>query len=130
MKTKMDRTELNRYREKLNKLRNEISEEVKHISQDAASTSQEELSRSSSGYGTHMADVASESFERDFSLNMASKEAGIVHDIEDALKKIENKTFGICEVCEKQIPKTRLDALPYVKFCKKCQEHSEHAENL
>ncbi len=124
---KMDKEELNKYREKLLALKKEITKGLKNISKDAVNTAQEELSRSSSGYGMHIADDAADNFDREMSLNLASNESKILADIESALRRIDTKEFGICQMCNKPIPKNRLDAMPYVKLCKKCQEKSENS---
>jgi len=127
IRKKVTRAEMKKYKEKLLALKEEITKGLKNISQNATSTSQEELSRTSSGYGTHIADDAADNFEREISLNLASNEAKILADIENALKRIETKEFGICQACQKPIPKNRLNAMPYVKLCKKCQEKSENS---
>jgi RNA polymerase-binding transcription factor DksA len=87
--------------------------------------SQKDISGDISGYTLHIADVATDNYDRDFNLGLVSDERVILFEIEEALKRIEDKTYGICKLCEKPITKIRLSAIPYVKYCKKCQEKQE-----
>jgi len=128
--TKLSTKELKFYKEKLIQIKDQTLDEYKKISEYRSETSRDELSRSSSGYGMHLADAAAENFEREFSLNLASTEAQIIANVDDALKRIETKEFGVCQSCFKPIPKIRLNALPYVKLCIKCKEKHENSENL
>ena len=125
MMKKLLKKELNNYRDKLVKLRGEILDEVKQIQEDVLMKSQAEASGDISSHSLHIADAASDSFERDFSLGLASSEMDIVRQIDVALRKIEESNYGICDSCQKLIPRRRLDALPYVRFCMKCQEKLE-----
>ena len=72
-----------------------------------------------------MADVATDSYDREFSLGIASSEHKVLYEIEDSLKRIEDGSYGMCESCTKPVAKTRLKALPYTRLCKKCQEKLE-----
>ncbi len=72
-----------------------------------------------------MADVATDTYDREFSLGLASNERQLLYELDDALKKIEEGTFGICEECKSGIAKTRLKAIPYARLCLKCQEKKE-----
>jgi len=99
--------------------------EIKSISDDVLKKSQKEASGDISGYTYHMADVATDNYDREFSLGLASSEREILYVLDDALKKIEDGTYGICEVCKTAISKTRLKALPQASLCVKCQEKRE-----
>ena len=77
-----------------------------------------------------MADVASDSYERDFNLGLVSSEREIILSIDDALKRISNKTYGLCQQCEKPISKNRLEAIPYAEYCIKCKEKLEKENSL
>ena len=83
-----------------------------------------------SGYGLHIADVASDNYERDFNLGLVSNERKIVMDIDEALKRIDENIYGVCQKCVKPVVKTRLKAIPYAKYCKKCQEKIESEKNI
>ena len=70
-------------------------------------------------------DMASDSAEGDLSLRIAESETAEASEIERAIEKVDNGTYGICEVCNKAIGVDRLQFLPYVTMCIKCQELAE-----
>ena len=72
-----------------------------------------------------MADVASDNYEREFSLSLADAEQKVLNRINAALEKIDGNTFGLCELCEKKITKERLKIVPYAELCVPCQEKQE-----
>ena len=127
-KTKIKRMlkkELNKYKALLVKEREKIGGGINHITQDALKTSQRESSGDLSGYSFHMADVASDNYEVEFSLGRASDEQNILYTIDEALKRVEDGTYGSCTQCGKQIPKKRLAALPHTELCIACQSKTE-----
>jgi DnaK suppressor protein len=73
----------------------------------------------------HPADLASETFEQDKELGMTERDSAIAAEIDEALNRIEEGTFGLCERCEKQISKERLQTLPRAAFCIDCQCEEE-----
>ena len=87
--------------------------------------SQKELSGDISGYGLHIADVATDNYERDFNLGLVSGERKILMEVNEALKRVEEKTYGKCSMCAKPIARSRLKAILYAKYCKACQEQME-----
>jgi RNA polymerase-binding protein DksA len=69
--------------------------------------------------------VATDNFDREFSLDIASTEQRILYDIDAALRKIDLGKYGLCEVCEHKITLQRLKAVPYARLCIKCQQEEE-----
>ncbi len=122
---RMPRKELNKYKALLVKEREKIGGGINHITQDALKTSQREASGDLSGYSFHMADVASDNYEVEFSLGRASDEQNIMYMIDEALKRVKDGTYGSCTQCGKQIPKKRLAALPHTELCIACQSKNE-----
>ncbi len=125
VKKKLNKKELTDFKKLALKRKEEILEEIKHIADDTLKKSQKEASGDISGYTYHMADVATDTYDREFSLVLASNERKLLYELDDALKKIEDGTFGICEECKTLIAKTRLKAVPYARLCVKCQEKKE-----
>ncbi len=125
MKKKFNKRELAEFKKIILKRKDEILDEIKHISEDTLKKSQKEASGDISGYTYHMADVATDNYDREFSLGLASNGRRIFYELDDALKKIEDGTFGICEDCKSLIAKNRLKAVPYARLCVKCQEKRE-----
>jgi RNA polymerase-binding transcription factor DksA len=76
----------------------------------------EESAQEMPGYSLHMADSGTDNFDRDFALSLLSSDQDAVYEIEEALKRIEKKTYGVCELTGKPIPKTRLNAIPWARF--------------
>ena len=122
---RMLKKELNKYKALLIKEREKIGGGINHIAQESLKTSQRESSGDLSGYSFHMADVASDNYEVEFSLGRASDEQNILYTIDEALKRVEEGTYGSCTQCGKQIPKRRLEALPHTELCIACQSKTE-----
>lgn len=76
-------------------------------------------------FGLHQADAGTDTYDCDFALSLLSQENNSLKQIQDALKRIENDTYGICEDCGKKIPKLRLEALPFARRTVDCQEKHE-----
>jgi DnaK suppressor protein len=72
-------------------------------------------------YSLHMADSGTDNFDRDFALSLLSSDQDAIYEIEEALKRIQKGTYGICEVTGKQIPRARLDAIPWTRFTVEAQ---------
>jgi len=78
-----------------------------------------------SSYSLHMADSGTDNFDRDFALSLLSSDQDAIYEIEEALKRIEKNTYGICELTQKPIPKARLDAIPWTRFTVEAQAQLE-----
>lgn len=77
------------------------------------------------GYSLHMADSGTDNFDRDFALSLLSSDQDAIYEIDEALKRIERNTYGICELTGKPIPKARLDAIPWARFTVEAQAQLE-----
>ncbi len=121
----MKKTELDRFKKLLEVTRKKIEGGLAHLEEDALNTSQRDASGDLSGYSLHMADQATDNFDREFNLGLASSEQQILNLIDDALRKIEEGNYGICGVCNKPISQKRLLAVPYAPHCIKCQSEQE-----
>jgi DnaK suppressor protein len=76
-------------------------------------------------YSLHMADSGTDNFDRDFALSLLSSDQDAMYEIEEALKRIEKNTFGVCELTGKSIPKARLEAIPWTRFTVEAQAQLE-----
>ena len=76
-------------------------------------------------YSLHMADSGTDNFDRDFALSLLSSDQDAIYEIEEALKRIEKGTYGVCELTGKTIPKARLDAIPWTRFTVEAQAQLE-----
>jgi DnaK suppressor protein len=122
---KVEKKDFSKFKLMLEELRQKIAGSLEHIEGDALNKSQRDASGDLSGYSFHMADMATDNFDREFNLGLASNEQNILNLIDDALRKIKEGTYGVCEPCTKPIPVKRLQAMPYAPYCIKCQELEE-----
>ena len=117
--------DLKKFKQLLIKLREKTVDEVENITKDTLKISQREASGDLSGYTLHMADVATDHYDREFSLELAGVEQRVVYQIDEALKRIEDSSYGLCLTCEKPISKKRLTAVPFAQYCIECQQKEE-----
>lgn len=125
MRKKFTKKELVEFKKIIFKRKEEIDDEIKHISDDTLKKSQKDASGDISGYTYHMADVATDNYDREFSLGLASNDRNSLYELDDAIKRIEDGVFGVCEDCKVLITKIRLRAVPQARLCIKCQEKRE-----
>lgn len=76
-------------------------------------------------HSTHMADQGTDNFDRELALNLASSRQDSIYDIEDAIRRVDDGTYGACEACGCAIERPRLKALPFAKKCVACQNAAE-----
>lgn len=120
---KLDKKTLSTYKKVLTDIKEKIIGEIKQMSSDASTPHKDAIG--DSGHALHMADVATDMYDREFSLNLASNDRELLQKVEDALSRIADNTFGICAECHKPISTARLKAIPYTQTCLKCQEKLE-----
>jgi RNA polymerase-binding transcription factor DksA len=106
-----------KYHEHLLELRERLLNQMSGLAKESA----EEMSN----YSLHMADSGTDNFDRDFALSLLSSDQDAIYEIEEALKRIERGTYGVCELTNKPIPKTRLDAIPWTRFTVEAQSQLE-----
>ena len=82
-----------------------------------------------SAYATHMADLGTDSNEREKETYMFERELKNLKKLDQALKRIYDNTYGICRFCGKEISESRLRAIPFAEFCIKCQRNEERINN-
>ena len=121
----MTKKELDRYKKLLLKKKEEGTQAMKHIEEDTLSRSQRDAAGDLSSYTLHMADIATDSYDREFSLGLATYAQEILYEIDEAFKRIEEKRFGNCLTCNRPINRRRLTALPYASLCIACQGKEE-----
>jgi DnaK suppressor protein len=84
-----------------------------------------ESAQEMAGYSLHMADSGTDNFDRDFALSLLSSDQDAIYEIEEALKRIEKNTYGVCELTGKAIPRARLEAIPWTRFTVQAQAQLE-----
>ena len=78
-----------------------------------------------SAFGMHQADAGSDAYDRDFALSLLSQEQDSLYEIDEALKRIDTGSYGICEISGKPILHARLEALPFTRYTVECQSEIE-----
>ncbi|KAB2643337.1 MAG: hypothetical protein DVB29_06015 [Verrucomicrobia bacterium] len=83
-----------------------------------------------SGFGMHQADAGSDAYDRDFALSILSQEQNSLYEIDEALKRIDDGTYGICEISNKPILHARLEARPFTRYTVECQADLEKRQHV
>ena len=110
-------------KEKLLQLRDAMVDSMAGVAQDTLRSRAE--GSEASAFGMHQADAGSDAYDRDFALSLLSQEQDALYEIDQALKRIEVGTYGICEMSGKPIPRARLEAIPFARFTVQCQSQLE-----
>ncbi len=118
----MPRAELKKFKALLLKEREKFVGGLSHITENTLKKSLRDSTGDLSGYSFHMADMASDDYERDFSLGRATEDQKLLYLVDEAMKRVEDGSYGICVLCSKPISKKRLLALPYAEACIHCME--------
>lgn len=119
---------LRRQREHLLALKDTLLDSMRGVGRDSLRSRAE--GSEASAFGMHQADAGSDAYDRDFSLSLLSQEQDSLYEIDQALKRIENGTYGLCEMCGKAIPRVRLEAVPFARYTIECQAELERRGRL
>lgn len=111
--------EIEDFKNQLLELRQKITEAI-----NGAKNEVKELDETK-GYSQHQADEGTDDFGKTINLEVSNKEYLIVKQIDRALEKVEDGTYGICDITKNEIPKTRLQAIPYATMTVDAQEKLE-----
>jgi DnaK suppressor protein len=76
----------------------------------------------------HMAELGSDNFEQELTLSLLGSEKDALDQIDGALKRIEDGSYGQCEMCSGKIPESRLEAIPYAARCIHCASQQEESQ--
>jgi len=121
----MKAEEVTQFKKLLLSLRERLVGKVDFMQGEALKKSRQDASGDLSNVPIHMADVGTDNYERDIMIELIQNGEEGVRNIDTALEKIEDGTFGVCELCAKKINKERLKAVPYAKLCIDCQREEE-----
>ena len=116
VKTRLSAADLQHYRDLLLQKRREILGNVSEIEGEALRKSRLDASGDLSSMPIHMADLGTDNFEQEFSLELMDSERKLLVEIDDALNRITAETYGICEGTGKPITKARLEAQPWARY--------------
>ena len=109
----------------LTDLRNHLTGQIDTHAEATLKRSAKEDAGDLSSYGQHMADAGTDTFDRDFALSLVSSEQEALSEVETAIKRIKDGTYGICEITQKPIAKERLLAVPFTRYSAEAQKDIE-----
>ena len=113
----MEKQKLERFRKTLLKTREGILNKAKKLKEDSYTLGTDGIQ--------DMADAASNSYNADILMSISDNDLNLLKDIDNALDKIKNGTYGICEECDEKINEKRLEANPVARYCISCKRLME-----
>ncbi len=116
---KLSKTEIAQFKKKLEYLRRSITQKLEGAAVEVKTPDQ------ATGYSQHQADQGTDDFDRTISLELTNSEFNLLRQIDRALEKIEENTYGICDISGDEIPIKRLEAIPYATMTVQAQEKLE-----
>jgi RNA polymerase-binding protein DksA len=126
MATALKIEELETCRKALLALQTRLQGDVDQLTDEALNGTGSEATGNLSNMPLHMADLGTENYEQEFSLGLIESERATLEEIRDALIRIDQGTFGVCEECQNPIAKNRLQAIPYARYCITCARKLEN----
>ena len=116
--------DVDRFRDALLEERGRVEAAIENLHEEHPGTISDEAGEEAA-YDNHLADTATETYDRELDYTLEENSEHVLADIDAALKRIEDGTYGICTNCRKQIPEERLEARPWATLCIDCQRERE-----
>src|SRR5260370_15798166 len=124
----MNSTELKNYKKQLLALQERLGGDVSHLTDEAYKRQGDEAGGNVSHVPIHMADLGTDNFEQENTLNLLANEERMMKEIAAALERMDGGKFGHCEECHGEIGKPRLKELPYTRYCVDCARKMDQAK--
>lgn len=115
----LKKSEIDHFKKRLLDLRVQIMQAIEGSKKEVTAPDE------AKGYSQHSADEGTDDFVKQINLEVTNKEFGLLRQIDRALEKIEEGTYGFCDITEEEIPVKRLEAIPYATMTVKAQEKFE-----
>ena len=125
-KLRLSKADKKYFRELLLHARSAFGAQVQYHSDDALA--RKDAAGERAGMATHMADLGTDNYRRDFELGLLSDGVDVLEMIDEALQRLEDSEYGVCLDCGEPIPRKRLEAKPYAKYCTKCKSKREEMD--
>lgn len=125
-KLRLSKADKKYFRDLLLHARRSFGAQVQYHSDDALT--RKDAAGERAGMATHMADLGTDNYRRDFELGLLSDGVDVLEMIDEALQRLEDSEYGICLDCGEPIPRKRLEAKPYAKYCTKCKSKREEMD--
>lgn len=117
--TKLKKTQIAKFQKRLEELRNGITHSLQ------GTTAEVKTPEEATGYSQHQADEGTDDFDRTIKLELTSNDYAILRQIDRALEKVKDGTYGVCDITGEEIPLPRLEAVPYATMTVSAQEKLE-----
>jgi RNA polymerase-binding protein DksA len=115
------------FRQRLLALKKRLGGDLTELENETLHGTGGEASGGLSNVPVHPADLGSDAYDQEVSLGLMENENKLLADIDDALHRIDEGTFGRCEECNRPISRERLEAIPYARYCLKCAQARDNA---
>ena len=115
----LSKTDVARFKKRLEEMKGKLTSSLQTSSAEVKKPDE------ATGYSQHQADQGTDDFDRKVSLELTSQEFQVLRQVERALEKVEEGTYGVCDISGEEIPKARLEAMPYAVTTVKAQEKLE-----
>jgi RNA polymerase-binding transcription factor DksA len=121
----MNQAELDNFRRSLLALGNSIKANFSTFQGEAVRDTGGAASGSLFNAPLHLADLGTDNFQQEVNLSLLETEEQRLEEISEALKRLDQGSYGICAECQRPIDRDRLEALPYTRFCVECARRQE-----
>jgi DnaK suppressor protein len=116
-RSRLSAASIEHFKQMLLQKRREIISNVSEMEGETLKQSRLDASGDLSSMPIHMADIGTDNYEQEFALGLMDSERKLLREIDDALQRVEDKTYGVCEGTGKPVPKARLEAQPWARYC-------------
>jgi DnaK suppressor protein len=121
----MRKSDLKKYEKLLLAKKKELLESMGDMMKDRVGTTIKESTGDLSSYSYHMADQGTDAMERELAFMFASKTGRLIYHVDEALRRVQDGTYGKCIICDRPISKARLEAVPHARLCIECKSAEE-----
>ena len=115
----LKKSDVSKFKKRLEELRKQLTQSLRGSNEEVKKPDE------ATGYSQHQADQGTDDFDRTISLEVTSREYTLLRQIDRALEKIEDGTYGVCDITGEDIPIPRLEAVPYATMTVRAQEQLE-----
>lgn len=121
----LSKEEIEQYQQKLIQQLEILNQNITNLRNAVTLRSQLDASGDITTIPTHIADISNDALSHDITLGLMRNEVQVIREIEEALVRIKQNKYGVCEQCQKPIAKKRLDYVPYTRLCIYCKTEQE-----
>lgn len=116
---------LEKYRKILLEKQNQLAQHIQSMEKSVLESPMRDATGDLTNLPTHIADISTDTFSQNLAIELLAGEEEVMRAIAEALERIDEGSFGICENCHQEIPHKRLEHIPFTKLCVKCKSEEE-----